>query len=112
MLSILHAELEGLADELKDARREHASALLLGETAAFLAGWHAPLAGTARRFAAMQSEAADAMEPQIDRAIGERNVEAEEQLQAEQCRSRMRALLCHGGSLELTAVDAAAMMLN
>lgn len=104
MLPVLHAELSGLAGELEHAPREHASALLLGEVAAYLSAWHPPLRDVARRFSASAARWAE----ELEASAAELPPERARPLRAKQCLLRCAALLCHaGGELSDGDVEAA-----
>ncbi len=61
VLEALNSELQLLAAELMDAKREHQQVLLLGEVAAYLADWSPGCKRAALRFADMTSRHADDM---------------------------------------------------
>lgn len=91
VLGTLHAELAALADELANAPREHGAVLLLGELAAYLSDWHAPLRDVARRFAAAAEGWADDLEAEA----AQQPPELARPTRAKQCQLRATALLCH-----------------
>lgn len=82
--------------------------LLLGEMAAFLAGWHPALQAVARSFAATAARWADDSEAEAAAAPPQNAVK----LRAQQAKLRMTALCCYGGSggAALSSDDAAAML--
>lgn len=81
--------------------------LLLGEMAAFLAGWHPPLQAVARSFAATAARWADDLEAEAAAAPPADAVK----LRAQQAKLRMTALCCYGGGgAALSSDDAAAML--
>lgn len=83
--------------------------LLLGEMAAFLAGWHPPLQAVARRFATTAAGWADGLEEEAAAAPPQECV----QLRAKQAMLRMTALCCFGGGgggAALSSDDAASML--
>ena len=106
LLPTLCEELAALAEELDSAPREYGSVQLLGELAAALSGWHAPLAAVARRFAAMAARWADELEPSAAREPPARA----RALRAKQCLLRQTALLCYGAGSALGAGDVLRML--
>jgi hypothetical protein len=114
--TLCHA-LEVRGAELNDKPREHNAVALLGQVEAYLGSWYAPCADVTRRFAAMTSAAADALEKQAAAllAMPRTNQDTLAATRAAQTKLRMIALLCYGGSWTLTQEDAeqlAALMLQ
>ena len=93
MLDALCKELAQLACELKQAPREYAAVLLLGEVAAFLSDWHAPSRAVARLFADMAHRWAEELEEERMQEAG--NDEAAFELQAKLCLLRATSLVCY-----------------
>ena len=88
---LLHAELDGLARELRDAPRQYRSLLLLAELATYLSQFHAPSRDIARRFAHMTEDWGRALEEQIDGAAPQHQFA----LRAKQCLFFMYSLACY-----------------
>ncbi|GIL51276.1 hypothetical protein Vafri_7116, partial [Volvox africanus] len=107
VLEALWRELSSLADELMEKRREHQAVLLLGEVAAYLAGWHPACNAVARRFATMTSIVADELGLEADAVSNDDDAVAE--LLAKQCIWRCMALLCYGAGC-LDASDVGSML--
>ena len=91
LLTLCH-ELDGLAEQLVQAPREHEQVLLLGELASFFSDWHAPFCEVARHFAAMTARAAEDIQLQMDASS---QLQEDGGLLSRQCFLRMASLLCY-----------------